>query len=108
MIAIIDYQAGNITSVVNALARLGEPSQVTSDPEVLRRATKVIFPGQGAAGPAMARLRGMGLVSLLKEIQVPFLGICLGLQLLFESSEENEIQGLGVVPGRVTRLEGEG
>lgn len=104
MIVLIDYNAGNVTSLCNALERLGADVQVSSDPELIRKAEKVIFPGQGAAGAGMEALRERGLVEVLKTIQVPFLGICLGMQLLFDSSEENETQGLGVLPGRVERF----
>lgn len=108
MITVIDYKAGNIASVVYALNRLGVENRVTSNPDEIRSASKIIFPGQGAAGSAMKTLRELGLVSLLRDVKVPFLGICLGLQLLFESSEEDGTTGLALFSGQVTRLSGEG
>lgn len=104
MITLIDYDAGNLKSVQNALDRLGEPYEVTSDPEVVAKAEKVIFPGVGAAGSAMKVLEERGLVEALCSVKVPVLGICLGMQLLFDSSEEDEAKSLGVVPGRVQRF----
>ena len=91
MIAIIDYDAGNIKSVEKALLALGQEVEVTSDREKILSADKVILPGVGAFGDAMANLRESGLDEVIREVvkkEIPFLGICLGLQLLFESSEE--------------------
>jgi imidazole glycerol-phosphate synthase subunit HisH len=105
MITIIDYQAGNLRSVTNALDRLGASYEITDDPEVVRRAQKVIFPGVGAAGPAMQVLRKQGLGEVLRNLKVPVLGICLGLQLLFEQSAEGEVDCLGIIPGCVRRLQ---
>lgn len=99
MIAIIDYKAGNTGSVKNALDRLGVSSVITADPAKIRNAKGVIFPGQGRAGPAMKELRRTGLDKLIPELKQPFLGICLGMQLLAESSEEDNVKCLGVVPG---------
>ena len=108
MLALIDYDAGNIRSVEQALAYLGEPSVITRDPAVLRAADKVILPGVGAFGDAMEKLRDFGLVEVIREIVeggTPFLGICLGLQLLYESSEEAPgVKGLGLLPGRIRRI----
>ncbi len=108
MIAVIDYDAGNVKSVEKALLFLNEPSVVTRDKEVLLHADKVIFPGVGAFGDAMARLREYGLVETIKEIvakNTPFLGICLGLQLLFESSEESPgVEGLGILKGKIVEI----
>ncbi len=108
MIGIIDYDAGNIKSVEKALDYLGEKSVVTRDPEELLNADKVILPGVGSFGDAMENLKRYGLVPVIHEIvekQVPFLGICLGLQLLFESSEESPgVDGLGILKGRVLRI----
>lgn len=104
MIVLIDYNAGNVNSLCTALKRLGVEVQVTADPELIRKAEKVIFPGQGAAGAGMEALQNRGLVKVLREVSTPFLGICLGLQLLFDSSEENGTQGLGLLEGRVERF----
>lgn len=108
MTAIIDYGAGNLHSVKNALDFLGEDNVITSDPEVIRSADRVILPGVGAFGDAMACMKNSGLVDAVKEAASsgkPFLGICLGLQLLFESSEETEgVDGLGIFKGKVVRI----
>lgn len=104
MTIIIDYQSGNVRSVANALERLGEPFEITADPKKILAADKVIFPGQGRAGQAMKELRVLGLAKVLKQIKVPFLGICLGMQLLYEYSEEDETEGLGIVKGAVRRF----
>lgn len=108
MVAVIDYDAGNIKSVQKALAFLGEPAAVTRDREEILAADRVILPGVGNFGDAMARLRDFGLVSVIKEVaarQTPFLGICLGLQLLFEESEESPgVEGLGLLPGKIVRI----
>lgn len=113
MIAIIDYDAGNVKSVEKALEFLGEEAVLTRDPEVLLKAEKVILPGVGAFGDAMEKLHGYGLVTVIRKIVekgTPFLGICLGLQLLFESSEESPgVEGLGVLKGHIVRIpDGEG
>ena len=108
MIGIIDYDAGNIKSVEKALHFLGEKTVVTRDPQVLLKADKVILPGVGSFGDAMKNLHTYGLVPVINEIvknETPFLGICLGLQLLFESSEETPgIQGLGILKGKILRI----
>ena len=107
MIALIDYGAGNLRSVQNALARLGATCSIASMPEDLAEARAIIFPGVGAAAPAMAGLRERGLdQAVIAAIRngIPFLGICLGMQLLFESSAEDGAACLGVLPGRVERL----
>ena len=113
MTAIIDYDAGNIKSVENALRFLGHDVVVTADPEVILQADHVILPGVGAFGDAMQRLRGRGLEDTIREVVergTPFLGICLGLQLLFEESEESPgVRGLALLPGRIRRIpDGEG
>lgn len=113
MTAIIDYDAGNIKSVENALRFLGHDVVVTADPEVILRADHVILPGVGAFGDAMQRLRNRGLEDTIREVVdrgTPFLGICLGLQLLFEESEESPgVRGLALLPGRIRRIpDGEG
>ncbi len=108
MTAIIDYGAGNLHSVKNALDFLGEENIVTNDPEVIRSADRVILPGVGAFGDAMECMEKAGLVDVVKDAAQsgkPFLGICLGLQLLFESSEEKDgVEGLGIFKGRVVRI----
>ena len=108
MIAIIDYDAGNIKSVEKALQSLGQDVIITRDKDVLLSADKVILPGVGAFGDAMQRLNEYGLVSVIEKIvekKTPFLGICLGLQLLFDSSEEAPgVKGLGILPGKIVRF----
>jgi glutamine amidotransferase len=107
MVAVIDYQAGNLTSVVRALAALGVSGRVTEDPAVVQRADRVIFPGVGAAGKAMAVLRERGLDEALRQAQsrgVPILGICLGAQIILDFSEENDTPCLGLLPGRTRSL----
>lgn len=104
MIAIIDYEAGNIKSVQNAMARLGTTALLTDDPAVIRRADKVIFPGVGEASTAMAKLRAKGLDKLIPDLKQPVLGICLGQQLLCARSEEGDTKGLGVFDLDVKRF----
>ncbi|MDE7030608.1 MAG: imidazole glycerol phosphate synthase subunit HisH [Lachnospiraceae bacterium] len=108
MIAIIDYDAGNIKSVEKALAALGEQAIITRDRAQILDAKKVILPGVGAFGDAMEKLRRYGLESIIREVtanNTPFLGICLGLQLLFESSEEAPgVEGLGILRGKIVRI----
>ena len=108
MIAIIDYDAGNLKSVEKALLYLGEECAVTRDRNELLKADKVILPGVGAFGDAMEKLNKFGLVEVIHEIvkeNKPFLGICLGLQLMFESSEEGPgVKGLGLLPGKIVKF----
>ena len=108
MVAVIDYDAGNIKSVEKALAALGEQVAVTRDKEEILSAEHVILPGVGAFGDAMEKLHKYRLVEVIREVVdagTPFLGICLGLQLLFESSEESRgVVGLGILPGKILRL----
>jgi len=107
MIGIIDYKAGNLTSVARAMRHLGISCEVSSEAAVLRRADRIIFPGVGAAGEAMANLRATGMDRLLGEVLAagrPVLGICLGTQIIFERSEENDAECLGLVPGLVRRF----
>ena len=108
MIAIIDYDAGNIKSVEKALAYLGEEVRITRDREEILASDGVILPGVGAFGDAMEKLHTYGLGDVIREVvrrQIPFLGICLGLQLMFESSEEGPgVKGLGLLPGKIVRF----
>lgn len=108
MIAIIDYDAGNIKSVEKALQKLGADVVITKDADVILSADKVILPGVGAFGDAMTNLKKYDLVSVIKQVverKIPFLGICLGLQLLFERSDETPgVEGLGILKGEVLRI----
>ena len=113
MIAIIDYDAGNLKSVEKALQYQDEECIVTRDKEELLKADKIILPGVGAFGDAMEKLHKFGLVDVIHKLvkeNKPFLGICLGLQLMFESSEEGPgVKGLGLLPGKIVKfLEKEG
>lgn len=103
-IAVINSGGANLGSVVQALNRLGAESVLTRDGEVIRQASRVILPGVGAAAWSMNALREHGLVDVIRGLAQPVLGICLGLQLLFESSEEGDTPCLGLIPGRVSRL----
>jgi glutamine amidotransferase len=107
VIAIVDVCSGNLRSVERALAQVGGEVTVTRDPDIVRRAAKVVVPGQGAFGPFMRGLVERGLGDVLREAIAsgrPYLGICLGMQVLFEHSEEGDVGGLGVLRGRVARL----
>lgn len=108
MIAIIDYDAGNLKSVEKAFVSLGETPVITRDPKVILEADKVVLPGVGAFGDAMGKLHQYGLVDVIKEVVkrgTPFLGVCLGLQLLFESSDEAPgVEGLGICKGKILRI----
>lgn len=101
MIVVVDYKAGNLYNVGNALGFLGVDFVFSGDPERIARASKVILPGVGSARPAMDSLREQGLIPVIQRLQVPFLGICLGLQLLFDGSDEEDTPCLGVMDGRV-------
>ena len=109
MIAIIDYDAGNIKSVIKAMEHLGQDVVLTRDPDVLLHADHVILPGVGSFGDAMEILYKYELVPVIHQIvkkKIPFLGICLGLQLLFDSSEESEgVPGLGILKGKIVRFD---
>ena len=109
MIAIADYGAGNMASVGKALAFLGENPVITGDPDEIKKADKVIVPGVGAFEDAMKKLNNLGLVKTLREYAAsgrPIFGICLGLQLFFESSEESQenVEGLGLLPGKLVKF----
>lgn len=105
-VAIVRYNAGNIQSLSFALNRLGIEPTVTDDPEKLRSADKVIFPGQGEASSAMHYLRNAGLDKVIVNLKQPFLGVCLGMQLMCEYSEENNTTGLGIIPASVKKFSG--
>jgi glutamine amidotransferase len=112
LITIIDYGAGNIGSVLNMIRHVGGKAEPSSEPAVVRAAEKIILPGVGSFDHAMTRLTELGLVDPLKssaEAGIPLLGICLGMQLLADDSEEGTLQGLGLIPGHVRRfcLDGE-
>lgn len=112
MIAIIDYGRGNLYSVQKAFAKLGAQSIVTSDAGQIAAADKVVLPGVGAFGDCMNNLRSYGLEAVIHQVVdrgTPFLGICLGLQLLFDGSEEDlGVAGLGIIPGMVRKIETKG
>lgn len=108
MIAIIDYDAGNIRSVEKAMLFLNQDVVITRDKETILSADKVILPGVGSFGDAMSKLNAYGLVDVISEVvkrKIPFLGICLGYQLMFEESEETPgVKGLGIFKGKCTRF----
>jgi glutamine amidotransferase len=108
VVAVLDYGIGNLRSAEKALAHLGAPVVLTADPGVVRDAIGVVLPGVGHFGACMAALRAAGLDDLAREAASsgrPFLGVCIGMQMLFEGSDEAPgVDGLGVLPGRVTRL----
>ena len=107
MIVIIDYGVGNLASVKNALDKLGVISKISSDPKIIKKAKALILPGVGAAGQGMKNLKKLGLDKIIiEEIKKrkPFLGICLGMQLLFEKSEEGNVNCLGVLKGQVKKF----
>ena len=108
MVAVVKYNAGNIGSLVNALDRLQVESILTDDPNTLRSADKVIFPGVGEASSAMNFLRDRGLDKVIQSLEQPFLGICLGMQLMCSYSEENETQCLGIFDEQVRMFPAEG
>ncbi|HVA78589.1 MAG TPA: imidazole glycerol phosphate synthase subunit HisH [Candidatus Binataceae bacterium] len=107
MIAIVDYRAGNLTSVKRALEFLGHRCEITDDADKIRGAERVILPGVGAAGATMENLRALGLADVLRRDVAaagkPFLGICIGIQVLFDRSEEDAADCLGIIAGHVTR-----
>lgn len=103
-LAIVDLGCGNLGSVAIALERLGASPEITADPARIATAERVVLPGVGAAGYAMARIDALGLGETLRTLRCPVLGICLGMQLLFEASEEEDVACLGILPGMVRRL----
>jgi glutamine amidotransferase len=111
VITIVDYQAGNLGSVVRAIRELGAKAEISSDPQAVRQAERLLLPGVGSFRVAMQALRAKGLDQAIRQFAVsgrPFLGICLGLQLLATCGEEDgEAAGLGLLPGRVVRLQGQ-
>jgi len=112
MIAIVDYGMGNIGSVYNMLKKIAQPAIITSDKEKISNASKIILPGVGAFDSGMEQLNKLGLTDLLKkkalEDKIPFLGICLGAQLMLHTSEEGKIPGLGIISGEVVKFNMEG
>ena len=104
-LAIIKYNAGNIRSVLNALERLGLFAEVTEDPEIIKKADKVIFPGVGEASSAMKSLKQNNLDQLIRDLRQPVLGICVGMQLLCNHSEENNTTCLGIIPVPVKKFQ---
>ena len=105
MITVIELGCANTASVLFALDRLKAEAKLSSAPAEIAAATKVVLPGVGAAGFAMARIHALGLFDIIRNLQVPLLGVCLGQQLLFEGSDEGDVTCLGLIPGRVTKIE---
>lgn len=103
-LAIIDSGGANIASLRYAIERLGIESTLTTDPRIVREASHVILPGVGAAADCMTRLQTAGLVDTIRELKQPTLGICVGMQLLYESSAEGDVPCLGLLPGRIRRF----
>ena len=101
---IVDYDAGNVKSLQFALERFGVDAQITHDTELISSADKVIFPGQGEASSAMKKLKSKGLDLLIPQLKQPVLGICLGMQLLCDQTEEGNTRGLGILPVKVVRF----
>ena len=104
-LALIDSGGANIGSVMHALRRLGAEPVFTADAATIRNADRVLLPGVGAAGAAMSRLRELGLIQCIRELRQPVLGICLGMQLLYEKSEEDDTPCLGILPGTLKKLQ---
>ena len=103
-ITVIEIGCANTASVLFALERLGVNAKLSSDPAEIAAAPKVVLPGVGAAGFAMARIRELGLFDTIRALKVPLLGVCLGQQLLFDSSTEGDVECLGLIPGQVTKM----
>jgi imidazole glycerol-phosphate synthase subunit HisH len=106
MIAVINSGIANISSVVFALERLQVSAIVTTDPQVIKQADKVILPGVGTARQAMENLKQLHLISVIKDLTQPVLGICLGMQLMYDYSEEGEVACLGILPGKIHKITG--
>ena len=106
-IAIIDYGAGNLQSVANALKKLGKVFKIVRKPRELAGFDKVVLPGVGSANTAMQSLLESGFIETIPQLKIPFLGICLGMQLLADFSEEDNVQCLGIISGKVKRLDGD-
>lgn len=104
MVTIIDYNVGNVKSLQFALERLGVKSILTNDYGLIKKSEKVIFPGQGAASTAMDKLKEVGLDKLIPNLKQPVLGICLGMQLLCENTEEGDVDGLGIIKCNVIKF----
>ncbi|GAB4246252.1 MAG: imidazole glycerol phosphate synthase subunit HisH [Acidobacteriota bacterium] len=105
MLVVIDYDAGNLYNVGHALRHLGVAYRMSGDRRLIEEARAIILPGVGSARAAMNSLQRQGLVEVLRRVEVPFLGICLGMQLLFEFSDEDDVPCLGLLPGRVHRFD---
>ncbi len=104
MLTIIDYGAGNIRSVANIIEHLGFTFQITNKKADIENAEKLIFPGQGAADSSMANLKDLDLIETIQNTKTPFLGICLGMQLLFDFSEEGDTKCLSIIPGKIKKF----
>ena len=104
MITVIEIGCANTASVLFALERLGAEARLSSDPAEIMAAEKVVLPGVGAAGFAMSRIRELGLYDVIRGLKMPLLGVCLGQQLLFAGSEEGDVDCLGLIPGKVTKM----
>ena len=104
MIAIIDYSTGNLRSVGNALSRIGAEWTLTADPRLIRQADRVLLPGVGHCGEALARLRATGLDTVIRDLRHPVLGICVGMQMMCRDTEEGDAQGLGIFDAHVRRF----
>lgn len=108
MITVIELGCANTASVLFALDRLGAEAKLSSDQAEIKGAKKVVLPGVGAAGFAMSRIHELGLYDIIRGLEVPLLGVCLGQQLLFDGSTEGDVECLGLIPGKVTRMVAEG
>ena len=105
-LVVVDSGGANLGSVMAALQRIGVAPPLVRDAAAIARAGRVLLPGVGAAGPVMQRLRDLGLVECLRALRKPLLGICVGMQVLYERSEEGDVEGLGLLPGTVRRVQG--